>query len=230
MAYYVKKAAEQNLIALSMCQSDPMSVPFGGTENFFGTNPIAFAAPREDRPPIVFDMATTVQAWGKILDARAKNKKIPSTWAVDASGSPTDDPYAVKGLLPIAGVKGHGLMMMVDILAGSLMGLPFGPHVTSMYDDLTQKRRLGQMFLLIDPKRFTDIQLFKKQMSQMVSELHQIQPTKNNEKVYYPGETTEIAYQLARKNGVEIPQAILDYLKSDVTHFDQYSGKGAFAE
>ncbi|MCM0837213.1 Ldh family oxidoreductase, partial [Klebsiella pneumoniae] len=46
MAYYVKKAAEEELIALAMCQSDPMAVPFGGTRNYFGTNPIAFAAPR----------------------------------------------------------------------------------------------------------------------------------------------------------------------------------------
>ena len=27
------------------------------------------------------------------------------------------------------GPKGYGLMMMVDVLAGSLLGLPFGKHV-----------------------------------------------------------------------------------------------------
>ncbi|WP_369671662.1 Ldh family oxidoreductase, partial [Enterococcus faecium] len=92
---------------------------------------------------------TTVQAWGKILDARAKNQPIPENWAVDETGQPTTDPTDVKGLLPIAGAKGYGLMMMVDILAGSLLGLPFGKHVSSMYADLTEKRRLGQMFLVI---------------------------------------------------------------------------------
>ena len=52
--------------------------------------------------PIVFDMATTVQAWGKILDARAKNQPIPENWAVDDTGQPTTDPTVdVKGLLPI---------------------------------------------------------------------------------------------------------------------------------
>ncbi|VTS50092.1 ureidoglycolate dehydrogenase [Enterococcus casseliflavus] len=65
MAYYVKQAAEADLVAIAMCQSDPMAVPFGGTENYFGTNPIAFAAPRANHPPVVFDMATTVQAWGQ---------------------------------------------------------------------------------------------------------------------------------------------------------------------
>lgn len=60
LSYYVKKAAEADLIALSMCQSDSMVVPFGGKENYFGTNPIAFAAPRKHGAPVVFDMATTV--------------------------------------------------------------------------------------------------------------------------------------------------------------------------
>ena len=49
MAYYVKQAAEADLVAIAMCQSDPMAVPFGGTENYFGTNPIAFAAPWRQR-------------------------------------------------------------------------------------------------------------------------------------------------------------------------------------
>ena len=98
LSYYVKKAAEADLIALSMCQSDSMVVPFGGKENYFGTNPIAFAAPRKHGAPVVFDMATTVQAWGKILDARSKDKEIPATWAVDAHGKPTTNPHHVHGL------------------------------------------------------------------------------------------------------------------------------------
>ena len=36
-------------------------------------------------------------------------------------GQPTTDPYEVRGLLPISGPKGYGLMMMVDVLAGSLL-------------------------------------------------------------------------------------------------------------
>lgn len=117
IGYYVKMAAEKGLVALSVCQSDPMVVPFGGSKPYFGTNPIAFGAPRENGAPIVFDMATTVQAWGKILDARSKNHSIPDTWAVDDKGEPTTDPYKVSALLPVAGPKGYGLMMMVDILS-----------------------------------------------------------------------------------------------------------------
>ena len=70
IGYYTEMAAKEDLVAISFCQSDPMAVPPGGTEPYYGTNPISFAAPTADDRTVVFDMATTVQAWGKILDKR----------------------------------------------------------------------------------------------------------------------------------------------------------------
>ncbi|KAF1299227.1 ureidoglycolate dehydrogenase [Enterococcus sp. JM4C] len=230
LSYYVKKAAEQGYLALAMCQSDPMVVPYGGSETYFGTNPIAFSAPRKNERPIVFDMATTVQAWGKILDARSKNKEIPDTWAVDSQGNPTTNPHNVNGLLPIAGPKGYGLMMMVDILAGTLLGLPFGKHVSSMYADLTEKRNLGQIYLIIDPARFTDVDTFKENINRMVNELHEIKPVEGVQQVYYPGELSQARYDKYMTNGIPIATPVYDYLVSETIHFNQYGGKGAFAE
>ncbi|GCF95271.1 ureidoglycolate dehydrogenase [Enterococcus florum] len=230
LSYYVKKAAEQDLIGIAMCQSDPMVVPFGGSDNYFGTNPIAFSAPRKEAPPVVFDMATSVQAWGKILDARSKNEQIPSHWAVDDQGKATTDPYEVKGLLPIAGPKGYGLMMMVDVLAGTLLGLPFGKQVSSMYTDLTEKRNLGQVFLMIDPKRFTDLDDFKEKIDQMVEELHQTSPAPGVEKVLYPGELAQITYEKYMQQGIPIATSIYQYLISPDVHYDQFSGKDSFAK
>src|SRR5699024_6386457 len=145
LSYFTERAAEEDLIGFSVCQSDPMVVPFGGAEPYYGTNPIAFAAPGNDGKPISFDMATTVQAWGKILHARSKNESIPETWAVDENGEPVNDPFKVRALLPIAGPKGYGLAMMVDVLSGILLGLPFGNDVSSMYHDLSAGRDLGQL-------------------------------------------------------------------------------------
>lgn len=230
MAYYVQEAAKQDLIALSVCQSDPMVVPFGGSGNYFGTNPIGFAFPRKEGAPIAFDMATTVQAWGKVLDARSKNKSIPDTWAVDENGKPTSDPHAVRGLLPIAGPKGYGLMMMVDILSGMMLGLPFGKHVSSMYDDLSKGRDLGHLYILIDPSRFTDVSSFKENVETMVEELHAMQPADGFDQVSVPSERSQKKYDEYMKNGIPIEKNIYEYLKSDKIHFDQYSNKNAFAE
>ena len=151
IGYYTEMAAEQGLAAISMCQSDPMAVPVGGTEPYYGTNPISFSVPSADGRIVVFDMATTVQAWGKILDKRSRGESIPDTWAVDEKGIPVTDPNKVNALLPIAGAKGYGLMMMVDIFSGILTGVPFGGHVSSMYHDLSKGRDLGQLHIVIDP-------------------------------------------------------------------------------
>ncbi|MCQ9209319.1 ureidoglycolate dehydrogenase [Granulicatella seriolae] len=230
LSYYVKRAAQKDLIGICMCQSDPMVVPFGGTENYFGTNPIAIGAPRKHGEPVVFDMATTVQAWGKILDARSKNREIPDTWAVNAKGQPTTNPHDVHGLLPISGPKGFGLMMMVDILSGMLLGLPFGKHVSSMYTDLTKGRDLGQIYILIDPERFTDLETFKKSIETMVDELHAIPAAEGFRQVYYPGEINQLNFEEYMNEGIPIEKNIYEYLKSDIVHFDKYGGSNAFAE
>ncbi|MGX7023299.1 ureidoglycolate dehydrogenase [Vagococcus hydrophili] len=230
LSYYVDLAAQNDLVALAVCQSDPMAVPFGGTKPYFGTNPIAFSAPTNDARPIIFDMATTVQAWGKILDARSKNMPIPNTWAVDENGEATTDANKVNGLLPISGPKGYGLMMMVDILSGSLLGLPFGQHVSSMYSDLSKGRDLGQLFILINPSYFTELDQFKQNLSQMIQELHDNKAAPGFDQVYYPGELSEIRQQEHETSGVPVAKSIYDYLVSDAVHFDRYDHSDAFAE
>ena len=229
LSYYLRRAAKEGLVALSMCQSDPMAVPFGGAEPFFGTNPIGFACPALEGKPIVFDMATTVQAWGKVLDARARNREIPDTWAVDKSGLPTTDPFAVRGLTPVAGAKGYGLMMMVDILAGSLLGVPFGSHVSSMYKDLDQGRNLGQLHIVINPAFFGDPESFKQSILAMVEDLHAVTPAPGNEQVLYPGERSGQVEERYQKEGIPVVKEIYDYLCSEALYNRSYELGDPFA-
>ncbi|QHW36039.1 ureidoglycolate dehydrogenase [Staphylococcus ursi] len=230
LGYFVEQAAKEGMVALSMCQSDPMVVPFGGTEPYFGTNPIAFSAPTSDERIITFDMATTVQAWGKVLDARSKGESIPDTWAVNAKGEPTTDSRDVHALLPVAGPKGYGLMMMVDILAGSLLGVPHGMHVSSMYEDLTKGRDLGQLHIVINPSYFTDADQFKRQVAQMLDELKAQPAAPGFSEIYFPGERGRLRSKKYDQEGIEIVDTIYDYLVSDDVHYDRYHGKNRFAE
>ncbi|MGK8295766.1 ureidoglycolate dehydrogenase [Staphylococcus arlettae] len=230
LGYFVEMAAAENMVGLSMCQSDPMVVPFGGTEPYFGTNLIAFSAPTNDDRIVTFDMATTVQAWGKVLDARAKHLAIPDTWAVNANGEPTTDSRDVHALVPVAGPKGYGLMMMVDILSGSLLGVPHGVHVSSMYKDLTKGRDLGQLHIVINPAYFTDLTQFKKQMTTMLDELKAQPAAEGYGEIFYPGERGRLRSEKYDKEGIEIVEDIYDYLISEDVHYDRYHGKNRFAE
>lgn len=230
LGYFTEYAAKQDMIALSVCQSDPMAVPFGGTEPFFGTNPIAFAAPAKDGKMFSLDMATTVQAWGKVLVARAKNEKIPLGWAVDENGVETDEAKNVHALLPISGPKGYGLMMMVDVLSGSLLGLPTGKNVSSMYNDLTKGRDLGQFHLVINPEMFVGLEQFKQNLSNTMDELNAVKPAEGFSQVFVPGEralTREAEYE---RDGIEIVDDIYEYLISEDLHYDRYHGKNRFSE
>ncbi|WP_421022500.1 hypothetical protein [Limosilactobacillus fermentum] len=47
--------------------------------------------------------------------------------------------------------------------------------------------------------------------------------------VRLPGEGSQIRYQKAMEDGIEVATEIYDYLRSDTVHLDMYDGKGAFA-
>ncbi len=230
LCYFTEMAAAENLVGLSVCQSDPMAVPFGGAEEFFGTNPIAFAAPTADNRVVSFDMATTVQAWGKVLYARSRGEAIPATWAVDEQGEATTDPHKVNALLPISGAKGYGLMMMVDVLSGILLGLPFGKNVSSMYQDLSKGRELGHLHIVINPDYFIGQEPFKAAMSAMLDQLKEVKPAKGNSQVYFPGERGKAREAAYLKDGIEIVDDIYNYLVGDDIHFNRYDHKNKFAE
>ncbi|MGG3506471.1 ureidoglycolate dehydrogenase [Paenibacillus lautus] len=230
LSYFVRQAAKSGMIGISMCQSDPMVVPFGGSEPYYGTNPIAFAAPSQDGRIMTLDMATTIQAWGKILHARSRHESIPDSWAVDKEGHSTTDPFKVNALLPIAGPKGYGLMMMVDVLSGILLGLPFGNKVSSMYHDLTEYRNLGQFHLVINPAFFTDPDMFKQHISNTMDDLNQIKPAPGFEQVLFPGQNNDLIQEQYEKNGIEMVDDIYEYLISDVVHRNQYDNKDPFAK
>ena len=145
--------------------------------------------------------------------------------------APVTDPHLVNALLPIAGAKGYGLMMMVDIFAGVLLGVPFGKHVSSMYHDLSQGRCLGQMHIVMDPARFVGLETFKKSMSQACDELNAMTPAPGFDKVYYPGERAVMRRDKAMEaGGIEVVDELVEYLRSDDIHFDRYDHKNRFAD
>jgi len=117
-------AAERGLLTVLAQASAPVMAPEGAHGSAVGNNPIAFGCPLPDRPPVIFDMACSTTARGKIISAKREGELIPIGWAVDRMGRPTTDPgEGLLGmLLPAAGHKGLGLAIMIQFLAALLGG------------------------------------------------------------------------------------------------------------
>ena len=62
--------------------------PWGGIELLLSTNPIAFAIPALEEPPIVLDIATSVTAYGKVKTKAQRGEPMPEGWMIDALGNP----------------------------------------------------------------------------------------------------------------------------------------------
>ncbi len=152
---YGRKVAAAGMVSIGFTHSDAFVAPHGGREKFLGTNPICITVPtRDPRLPLCFDMATSAVPYNRVMNYRRENRPLGPGWALDAKGRPTTNPHAVACLLPLAGHKGYGLALMIDLLCGPLNGMPFGPHIPPMYTELKRRRHLGSFFIVIDPRRF----------------------------------------------------------------------------
>ncbi|MBQ9761955.1 MAG: Ldh family oxidoreductase [Oscillospiraceae bacterium] len=151
---YAQYAVEHGKIAIVACNSPAQMAPLGGKEKLLGTNPLAIAIPAGQEEPFILDMATSAVAKSRINEAlRNGVDKIPFGWATDMDGNPTDDPKeAVKGLiLPMAGPKGYGLAMAIDILAGLLAHAACLDGVGRFYSEDNRCMNVGHVFMVIDP-------------------------------------------------------------------------------
>ena len=155
LGHHVEAAAQHGLVALAFTNSRSAIAPWGGKVPLFGTNPIAFAAPRRDQPPLVVDLSVSKAARGRVMVAHARGEPIPGDWALDAQGHPTTDAAAALAgtLLPFGDAKGAALALVVEILAAALTGSAFGFETSSMFDAEGAPPRLGQLFVFVAPRR-----------------------------------------------------------------------------
>ena len=152
--YYPLKAAEEGLIGILFSNSPAQMAPFGGKEKMLGTNPFSAVIPVPGGDPIIIDMATSVVAKSKFKEYKEAGKPLPAGWALDVDGKPTTDPdEGMKGLvLPMAGFKGYGIAMLIDILSGLVSGASFLDKVGRFYTEDNACMNVGFCCIVIDPK------------------------------------------------------------------------------
>ncbi len=206
--YFGEIAAKEGLIGIVLTASGPAIVPPGGGKSIFGTNAIctAFPAPGGD---IILDMAVTEAARGKIRLAEKNNEKIPYGWAVDKEGLPTDDPAkALEGsLLAIGGVKGFGLAMAVDILAGLLSGSAFGGNIKPLAADDGPSRH-GHMLMAIDIQKVMPMEEYNVKISELIAN---VKASGDPAVIQLPGERSAVKAIMNQKKVQLNDRQIEDY-------------------
>ncbi|USG68417.1 Ldh family oxidoreductase [Brevibacillus ruminantium] len=209
-SYYAEQAVEKGYILILMSNAPKSMAPTGGVRPFFGSNPIAAGIPTGVEPPFLLDMATAVAARGKIALAAQKGEAIPQGWAIDERGRDTTDPVqALRGaLLPIAGAKGYGLSMLVDILCGLLTGAGYGPDVHSLYENDFFPQNVGHLFLTLRIENFMPLALFQQQMDTYIRQIKAEPKMEGQDEILIPGEKEWRTAAERRTNGIPLPDEI----------------------
>lgn len=210
--YYARMALEEDMIGLCVSNVDPcMTVP-GSRGRVFGTNPIAYAIPAGDEKPVFLDIATSSVAATKVLAAKALGKSIPADWLVDDEGIPTTTPDGFPetgALFPMAGHKGYGLALFVEVLAAVMTGAAITQEVSSWVMDVPERPNEGHAFIAIDVGKIMPIENFKSRMDQMIREIKNAPKAKGSERIYLPGEMEWEKRDLALKEGMKLPGDVI---------------------
>jgi len=207
--YHVEQLAANGLIGLIFGNSPKAIAPWGGSEGVFGTNPIAFAAPRRSEPPLVIDLSLSKVARGKVMVAAKQGEPIPEGWALDKDGNPTTDAEAaLQGtMLPMGDAKGAALVLMVEILAAALTGARFGFEASSFFTAEGAPPAVGQFLIAINPRVFSG-DAFTERLETLVGAILEQQGAR------LPG-TRRLALRAeSARAGVVIPGALYDELKA----------------
>ncbi|RMP39084.1 Malate/L-lactate family dehydrogenase [Pseudomonas amygdali pv. lachrymans] len=205
----VEPFAEQGLVALSMVNSMTCVVPHGARQPLFGTNPIAFAAPRAGGEPVVFDLATSAIAHGDVQIAAREGRLLPAGMGVDREGRPTEDPRAILdggALLPFGGHKGSALSMMVELLAAGLTGGNFSFEFDWSKHPGARTPWTGQLLIVIDPDKGSG-QHFALRSEELVRQLHGA----GQERL--PGDRRYSERARSMAHGIDIAEADLERLQ-----------------
>ncbi len=222
LGYYTEYMSRQGVIGICMTNTESGMAPFGTADKILGTNPLSIGVPARDHP-MILDMSTSVVARGKIVVALENGEKIPLGWALNKDGDPTTDPRdALEGvLLPLGGMKGSGLAIMVDILTGALAGQAVGKDVRGTFD-MQHAGTKGDMFMAIKLSAFIDPERFLNTVESLKNQIKSAKKAKGVDQILLTGEYEYLMRKKRCKEGIPISQELFVTL-TDLTNPNEKS-------
>ncbi len=150
--------AEAGLVGIACTSYKPAVAPAGATKPLYGTNPISFAWPRPGKTPVVYDMATASMAMGEVQIAKREGHKVPLGTGLTKEGKETTDPGEIADggvILPFGGYKGSSIAMMVELLAGALIGENFSFETAAKDNNDGGPPSGGEFIIAISPEKIS---------------------------------------------------------------------------
>jgi LDH2 family malate/lactate/ureidoglycolate dehydrogenase len=216
--YWARLIAETGAVGAASTNGSPIMVPFGSAAAAIGTNPVAFAFPSSQLPPVVVDFATSEATWGALVNAQAAGETIPISWALDAEGRPTSDAaaaIAARRLLPFGRHKGSALAVAVELLTAALAGAASLSTVPDMYAEPDRGNELGFFFLAIDPRALgAEGEALAGAVHALQTEFNELPASPEAGRVLWPGQLEAELSARRRQTGIPLPDAILNDLEA----------------
>lgn len=216
------RAVRAGAIGLVATNGTPVMVPPGGTRPTLGNNPIAIATPGPEGVPYVLDLSLSVTARGKIIEAAKAGTSIPSGWAVDQSGCPTEDPRAALagGLLPVGGHKGFALASMIELLVGGLSGTGRAGAPGSVYPPAPAGRlNFSHLVGAVRIESFLPPDQFAKEIAAIAQRIKGESSGRGAVGVRLPGERAHATARLRAREGIPIIAAVRSELEALARRF-----------
>jgi LDH2 family malate/lactate/ureidoglycolate dehydrogenase len=206
----VMPAAEQELIGLAAVNAAAWVAPFGGREPLHGTNPIAVAIPLEP-DPIVLDMRTNAFRMADYWESVRTGAPLPAGGLMRPDGSPLTDAGELDEAvyLPLAGPKGYGLALVVDVLtaglAGGLIGRELAPEM--------ENDGCSAFFLAVEPGFFGPSERFSDAVARLAGQVHATAPLDPSAPVRLPGERTAAERRRRLEQGIPTDPALWRHMQ-----------------
>lgn len=202
LSYYAERMTAANLVCMIASNATPGVAPYGGAEPRFGTNPICFGFPSDDRDPVIWDIGTSAIMHAEVLLAQRLGLELPEGVAQGADGQPTRDPAAVfagGAIRAWGGAKGSGLAIAVQLL-GAMCAAPVMPKDRGEY---------GCLFVAMSPSLLMPVADFRAAVAEYSAAIRSTRPIAGGPPVRMPFDRS--AAERRRRiaaDVVEVPDAI----------------------
>jgi LDH2 family malate/lactate/ureidoglycolate dehydrogenase len=212
---YAEMPATQGMIGVyaAVANANHMAT-WGGADLLLGTNPLAIGVP-SGGAPLVFDMATSIVAYGTVKKYALRGLTMPQGWFVkpETGEAITDPSKSGEGiLLPTGEYKGSGLALMIGLLAGVLNGAAFGRDVVDFNADDESETNTGHFLIVVDIARFLPLATFTAEVDRHMRDLRASQRLPGVDAIRLPGDRRAECREERLGDGVPIAAALLAQL------------------